>query len=161
MKKVFILFVLFFAFLHNQPAFAQSKKNAEKEFLQQLNTVLKKSLRHESGYEGKMLIDTPFAINREGLLCVTLRYTNDSTYQRVRLEAPVKDIRTVRYDLYLILEYGDDLVTKYESEWGSAALKEVSRGSWFHVGAPLPEDVTYQQKVQQALDKLKKFKSIE
>lgn len=97
----------------------QSKQRAQKQFLKELNNVLNKSRKQHSSYEGIMTIDSAFAINKAGILSVTVRYINDSTFKRVRLQVPVRDISTVRYDLYLILEYKDDVVILYESEPGS------------------------------------------
>ena len=152
--KVLIWLVMLY-FIQPVSLQAQSKQKAEKEFLAELNNILYKSRKQHSLYEGVMTVDSAFAINKEGILSVTLRYTNDSSYKRVRLQAPVKDISLVRYDLYLILEYTDKLVTYFESQWGSEVLEETGKGGWFHVGAPLPEDVAYQQRVQKALNKVK------
>ena len=116
--KVLIWLVMLY-FIQPVSLQAQSKQKAEKEFLAELNNILYKSRKQHSLYEGIMTVDSAFAINKEGILSVTLRYTNDSSYKRVRLQAPVKDISLVRYDLYLILEYTDKLVTYFESQWGS------------------------------------------
>lgn len=156
MKKMLLLFVVV-SFLQPQIALSQSRKKAETEFVKQLNIVLKNSLRQHSFYEGTMTIDSAFAIHKQGLLSVTVRYTNNTGFKRVRLEVPVGAIRTVRYDLYLILECANDMVTIFESEPGSEELKEVNRGAWLYVGAPLPEDVVYQQRVQKALDNVTEF----
>ena len=157
MKKKIIHLVIFLTVAQFSSVLAQSKTKSEKIFVQELNTVLKNSKRHASNYEDKMTIDTLFAINKEGILSVTLRYTNDSSYKRVRLQAPVKDISLVLYDLYVILEYTNELVTYFESPWGSEVLYETGKGERFHVGAPLPENVAYQQRVQKALDKVKRY----
>ncbi len=104
-----------------------------------------------------MTIDSAFAINEKGVLSVTVRYTNDSSFIRARMEAPVNKIKRVAYDLYLILEYKDELVTYYESEPGSNELKEKGTTNLFHIGTPLPEDISYKEKLQKALDKFLKY----
>jgi hypothetical protein len=138
-------------------ATAQSKQKAEKAFLHQLNTILKNAKQQHWNFEGTMTIDTAFAINKEGILSVTVRYTNDTSFVRTRLEAPVNKIKRVAYDLYLILEYEDELVTFYVSEPGSNELKENGKTNLFHIGAPLGEDVKAQEKLQRALDELLKY----
>jgi len=104
-----------------------------------------------------MSIDSAFAINKEGILSVTVRYTTDSSFVITRMAAPVNKIQRVAYDLYLILEYKDDLVIFYESEPGSIALTEKGKTNLFHIGAPLPEDVKYLEKLQKALTRLLKY----
>jgi len=156
MKTVLAFFCL--CFILQSPTKAQTKQKAEKEFLKQLNIALKNSKQQHSAYEGSvMTIDSAFAINKEGILSVTVRYTNDSSFVRTRMTAPVSKIDTVRYDFYLILEYKDTLVTFYQSDPGSNDLKETNKGGWFHVGAPLPEDFKYQENLQKALDNVLKY----
>ncbi|MBC7418264.1 MAG: hypothetical protein H7325_08930 [Pedobacter sp.] len=150
----YILSFFCFAFILQLPLHAQSKKKAEKGFVQQLNTLIKKSSRQSSGYNGIMTIDSAFAINKQGMLSVTVRYRSDTSFIRVRTTAPVNKINTLRYDLYMILEYKDNLVTFYESAPGSNVLVETGKGGWFHVGAPMPENYMYKEKLQAALDKV-------
>ena len=156
MKTVLAFFCL--CFILQSPAQAQTKQKAEKEFLNQLNSILKKSKQQHWAYEGNVMsIDSAFAINKEGILSVTVRYTSDTSFVRVRLAAPVSRIDTVRYDLYMILEYKDHDVIIFESEPGSNELKEVNKSGLFHVGAPSPEDFVYHDKLQKALDNLLKY----
>src|SRR6478752_3658048 len=100
MKTVLAFFCL--CFILQSPTQAQSKQKAEKEFLKQLNSILKNSKQQHWAYEGNVMsIDSAFAINKEGILSVTVRYTSDTSFVRVRLAAPVSKIDTVRYDLYM------------------------------------------------------------
>ncbi|MDB5203065.1 MAG: hypothetical protein JWQ27_2474 [Ferruginibacter sp.] len=138
-------------------AAAQSKQKAEREFLQQLSQILKKSAVQHWGFEGKMTVDSTFAINRDGLLSLTVRYHSDTGYTRSRMVVPMNKIREVAYDLYIILRSEDDQVIYYESENNKEELHETGKGYFFHIGAPLPEDVKYQEKLQKALDKVLKF----
>lgn len=105
-------------------ASAQSKKKAEKEFVAALNSVLKNSKEQHWRYTGKMTIDSAFAINKEGILSVKVRYTDEGSVVITRMEAPVKNIQSVAYDLYLILEYETDEITVYESEVNSNGLNK-------------------------------------
>jgi hypothetical protein len=155
-RKIIFLLILAIGFLMPTTGTAQSKQKSEKQFLKELDAVLKKSSRHNSGYEGVMTIDSSFAISKEGILSVTVRYTTDTSVKRVRITAPVRGIQLVRYDLYLILEYGEDVVTVFESDKGSE-FKAVYHSDWFNVGSPMPEDVIYQEKVQKALEGLYRF----
>jgi hypothetical protein len=158
MKKIFSLFITIFSLLLHQPAVAQSKQKAEKEFLKQLNTVLQHSKQQHWAYEGNaMTVDSAFAINKEGLLSVTVHYTSDSSFIRTRMTAPVSKIDKVLYDLYIILDCKDKPVTFYQSEPGSNELKEVNKGGRFHIGAPEPEDVRYREKLEKALVDLRKY----
>jgi hypothetical protein len=93
MKKIILLITCFFSFILPPAATAQAKQKAEKEFVGQLNHVLNISRQLHWAYEGNaMTIDSAFAINKEGVLSVTVRYTNDSSFTRVRMEAPVSKI---------------------------------------------------------------------
>ncbi|MBC7381926.1 MAG: hypothetical protein H7296_02905 [Bacteroidia bacterium] len=153
MKKFLILAVITAFYLHPSNVFAQKKNKAERAFVTELNTVLNKSEKQDGDYEGVMTIDSAFAINAAGVLAVTVKYTSDSSITRVRLAAPVSSIQKVLYDLYLILECADEQVQLSESKNG-APLKEVSKGSWFRVGAPLPENIMYRVRVEKALKQL-------
>jgi len=146
---------LFCCFALQFTAAAQSKQKATKAFLQQLNDIIKKSPGQHWAYEqDTMTVDSAFAINAQGILSVTIRYTNDTGVTIIRTAAPVNKIERIAYDLYLILEFKDDLVTFYKTETPGGPLKETGKAHLFHIGAPLPEDVKYQVKLQQALDKL-------
>lgn len=158
MKKQSFFLILCFSLLLQLSSQAQSKKKDEKEFLKQLNTVLKKSKQQQWAFEDYvMTIDSAFAISKKGILSVTVRYTNDSSFVRVRTTAPLVKIEKIIYDLYLILVYKENVVTFYKSEPNSMELKEFNTYNWFHIGAPLPEDIVYQEKLQKALDNLRPY----
>jgi hypothetical protein len=155
MKKVSAILLVSLCLLLPYSVCAQSKQKVEKEFLTQLNTILKKSKQEHWKYKGTMTIDSAFAINKEGILSVTVHYTDDdSAVVRVRMEAPVKKILRVAYDLYLILEYKDDEVTVYESEVNSKELKKLHNTNLFHIGAPLSDGYKQKEKLQKVLEKM-------
>lgn len=152
-----IVISLIFILLAPTATLAQTQQKAEKEFVTHLNNILKYSDEQHWKYKGVMTIDSAFAINKEGILSVTVRYTDDTSFIRTRMEAPVKNIKWVAYDLYLILEYNKEEVTVYESEINSNELKESSKTNYFHIGAPLPEEMKRQEKLQKLLDKVMVF----
>lgn len=104
-----------------------------------------------------MTLDSAFAISKKGILSVMVRYTNDSSFVRVRTTAPLAKIEKIIYNLYLILVYKENVVTFYKSEHNNMELIEFNTFSWFHIGAPMPEDIKYQEKLQLALDNLRQY----
>ena len=154
MKKLISILTITFVFASQQPASAQSKQKAEKEFLGLLNSILIHSKQQHWAFEGAMTIDSAFAITREGILSVTVSYTTDSGIVRCRLEAPVNKMVKVSYDLFIILECKDRSVTFYQSEPGSNELKEAGKTDLFHVGAPVAGGMVYQKNLQKALERL-------
>jgi hypothetical protein len=157
MKIIFIC--LIYALLVPTMAFAQSKQKAEKDFVNQLNSILKNSSEHDHWLQsGTMTIDSAFAINKAGILSLTVRHTDeDSSFVRARMEAPINKIQRIAYDLYLILEYKADEVTVFKSATNSNELTEDHKTNYFHIGAPWPEDRKHQEKLQKLLDKLLVF----
>jgi hypothetical protein len=157
MKKISTILLASLCLLLHYSVCAQSKLKAEKEFLTQLNTILKKSKQQHWKYKGTMNIDSAFAINKEGILSVTVHYTDeDSSVVRMRMEAPANKILLVAYDLYLILEYKEDEVTVYESEVNSKELKKLHNTNLFHIGAPLSNGYNQREKLQKLLEKMLK-----
>lgn len=153
MKKFLLLTIIITFYLQPNNVFAQKKKKSEKAFVTELNNVLNKSEKQDGDYEGVMTIDSAFTINAAGVLAVTVRYTSDSAVTIVRLAAPKRSIQRVLYDLYLILQFGDEQVQLSESK-NDEPLKEIRKGSWFRIGAPLPENMKYKVRVEKALKKL-------
>lgn len=171
-----ILLLLIGCTLFTQGATAQSKQKAEKAFLKELNNILKKTPYHhwafeprpqlDSNYEpipvskdarSNMRIDSAFAINAAGTLSVTLRYLNDSSFVRARMEVPVKDIKSMEYDLYLILGCKADAVVGYTSAEGSELFVETERTNLFHLGLPAYDGYYQREKMQKLLDNLLKY----
>lgn len=156
--KIIVAILMLSSGLVSNTTSAQSKQNAEKEFLKQLNNILLNSKQQHWKFTGPMTVDSAFAINTNGILSATVHYTDDdSTIVITRMEAPVKNILRVGYDLYLILEYQDDQVTVFESEPNSKELKETYKTNLFHIGVPPTDSYKQQEKLQQLLDKLLKL----
>jgi hypothetical protein len=89
MKTMLKRFFLFLLLCSSFVCHAQTKKKSEQEFLKQLNSILKNSKQQHWAYEGNaMSIDSAFAINKEGILSVTVRYTSNTSFVRVRMTAP-------------------------------------------------------------------------
>ena len=129
-----IFFLLFTLALFNN-ATAQSSAELQKHSLAQLNSVLRSSPHHHWAFEGeKMKIDSPFAVNSDGLLSVTLQYSTDTGSYKIRFTAPLQSITKVVHDVYLILQYRDNVVTAYKKESGSNEWTEIFRRNYFHIG---------------------------
>jgi hypothetical protein len=73
------------------------------------------------------------------------------------MEAPVNKIQRMAYDLYLILEYKNNEVIVFKSVTNTNELIEDHKTNYFHIGAPLPEDIRHQEKLQKLLDNLLKY----
>lgn len=156
MKK--IITGLFFCLLLSVATSAQTKQKAEKEFIDQLNNILINSKEDDWQPGGKMSIDSAFAINKAGILSLSVRYTKeDSSFVRARMEAPVNKIWRIAYDLYLILEYENDEVTVFKSATNSNKLVVDNKTNLLHIGAPWPEDMRHKEKLQQLLNNLLKY----
>lgn len=144
--------------------------------MQELNQILKNTPFHHWAYEKKqlldsnfnpipasdgyasnMIIDSAFAINDAGILSVTLRYTNDSSFTRARMEVPVNKIERVAYDLFLILECKAEAVTGYEAIDGTSVLKQTELTNLFHLGMPVGDGYFEKEKLQKLLDTLLKY----
>ena len=137
---------------------AQSKQQASANFIGELNSVLKSSPTHHWAYKGAMTIDSFFTIDPSGVLSVTVRYTNeDSSFLRVRMEAPVRKLKWVAYDLFLILECDGDYVTVYESKDNRKELKLASKTNLFHIGEPAGDGYWYKEQLQKLLNNLLKY----
>lgn len=153
-----LLTCLYFYLLLPIAASAQTKQKAEKDFVNLLNSILKNSKDEDWQPGGKMTIDSAFAINKAGILSLTVRYTaDDSSFTRARMEAPVNKIWRIAYDLYLILEYKNDEVTVFKSATNSNKLAEDHKTNLLHIGAPWPEDMQHKEKLQKLLDGVLKY----
>lgn len=136
-------------------ASAQSKLKAEKDFLKELNDILKASPNQHWEFDGRMGIDSPFTINSQGNITITVRYTTATTVMRVRTEAPVNKITFVKQDVYVYLEYRDKSVTVYEQNNNKDWSIKFKR-NMLHLGIG-DEDGKQADKVQQKFDKLREF----
>ncbi len=138
---------------------AQTKQKAEKEFVNELNNLLKKSKDNDHwDLKGNMTIEKGFAIDKQGLLSVTVRFTEEGNFILKKMVAPVKNAKEVLYDLYLILAYSEKEVTVYQSELNSATLKEVNKNIYFHLGAPGAKNGrNTQKKLEQLLNNILKY----
>ena len=153
-----IIFGLYFCMFLPAATTAQTKQKAEKEFVNQLNNILINSKQDDWQPGGKMSIDSAFAINKAGILSLSVRYTKeDSSFVRVRIESPINKIWRIAYDLYLILEYKTNEVTVFKSATNTNELIEDHKTNYFHIGAPLPEDIRHQEKLQKLLNNLLKY----
>ena len=157
MKNRLQLLIFSSLFFVNVSVIGQSKAKAEKQFLMELNTILKNAKQYHWDYEGKVSIDSPFTISKTGILSVTVRYNENGSLVRARMDAPVNKIKNVLYDLYLILEFEEPLVNIYTSKPGTLLLKKKENSQYFHIAAPVKEGYQQEKRLQQLLENLMKF----
>ncbi len=150
MKNLLIILLLAVAHINIS---AQTKHQVEKNFVRELNKIINNSDGHHWGYEGKMTVEKPFSIDEKGILSVGLRYVTDSSNVKVQMEAPVYKAKSVAYDHYLILEYGDeDVIVKNSENDNTTSFKN----DLFHLGAPR-NGYKKQDDLQLMLEKILKF----
>ena len=84
MKKILSFFIITFFLLLQFAVQAQTKQKAEQKFVNQLNSILINSKDNDHwGQTGAMTIDSAFAINKAGILSLTVRYiADDSSFVR-------------------------------------------------------------------------------
>jgi hypothetical protein len=157
LKNRFWLLVIISCFFISYSAVGQSKIKTEQQFLKALNTILKESKQQHWDFEGKMSIDTPFLISKKGILSVTVRYNDNGSIVRARMEAPIKKIKRVLYDLYLILDFEEPFVNIYTSKPGDILLQKTDSNQFFHIAAPLKDGYKKEKQLQQLLEKLMKY----
>jgi hypothetical protein len=155
MKLRYLAFTLMALCFLNHTVVAQSKQKAEKDFLKELNDILKKSENQHWEFDGKMSIDSPFTINSQGMLTSTVKYTTDTSVTRVRTEAPVNKITFARQDVYVYLEFRDKSVMVYEQKGNRDWVLRFKR-NMLHIGMG-DEAGKQADKVQKQFDKLREF----
>lgn len=155
--KYILLFFIFIALPIT--AFSQTKEKAQDALVRELNTILRSSDQHHWAYEGKMTVDSAFAIDKKGILSMTVNYKTDSTNIKVRMEAPIYKAKSVLYDAFLILEYGLDEVKVFEivNETGKEEEKHEYKNDLFHIGSPLENGYEKQEQLEKLLKKVLKF----
>ena len=139
--------------VHSQVSKSQQK--AEKEFLSQLNTIIRqKNTLHHWNYELPFTIIQPFQIENNQL-SVVLKYSTDSSWFIHKMVIPVESIRDITWDMYAILESGSKNVMVYESLPNSTTIKLVDSRNHFHIA--LVEDETIIFKLRKGWEKLAAF----
>jgi len=153
-----VLFLLFIVF--NSSGTAQPKQQAEKGFVAELNNIIKNTIEENEGFkfDGEKIIEQEFAINKQGILSLTLRFNNrDGTFYKAKMEAPINKIQGLSYDLYLILEFNDDAITWHKTAINSNEFTEKSTSNYLHIGVPWPEDIRHKENLQKLLDVVLKY----
>lgn len=154
MIRIIILCLLFFP--ATAPALAQGKTKAEKDFLYELNRVLKQARTQHWAYEDSMSIEKPFRISETGMLSVTTRFHSAEGSYLVKMEASMTDISFPVHDIYIILETAGDDVQVYESEKGSNTLVLKYKRELFHIGY-LEDDGQTLERLEKLLAAVKKY----
>ncbi len=138
--------IILLLILSTHYSLAQPTNKYQKELVKELNEVLKHNLPMSFyyGYEGKFEIDSFFAVTNEGILSVTYKITNDTSYHRIRMTAPLNKIEYVDGDGGLSLS--DNSVQIFVSsnehtDWQKS--NESSHRLWFE---RLPKEDKYADK---------------
>lgn len=141
-------------------SFAQNKEQAEASFLKELNILFADTKANDEGigFPDKKTILAPFTINKNGILSVAIkRSAENGSFEISKMEVPIKKIKQVVYDLYLILKFQDDAVTWTTFEPDGKTIKETIKSSLLHIGIPLPEDERHKVKLQKLVDEVLQF----
>ena len=126
-KTIFSLFILLFAFTF---CTAQMSKKNERKFLAELNSILKNSKEQHWAYKGKMKVESPFTIKNDTISSI-VSYKTDSTFLKIKMEAPFKKIVAVDYDLYIILRFAEEEV--FVTEINEKGEKYEFKNNLFHI----------------------------
>ena len=136
---------------------AQNNSKEVKAFLDALNKLATTTTQNHWRYEEPMKADSLFHLNGD-TLTVTLKYSTDSSWTRVRMAAPFSKIRTIDWDHYLLLNYHDeDVVRIYEQTNLDPAWKLVQQTDLLHIGA-VSEENKKEMKMKEAIEK--KFENL-
>jgi len=108
----------------------------EQRFVDKLNQILLTTPHMDWKFEGKMKIDSMFSVNENGMLSVTLRYIKDSSFYKVRMEAPLNKIHSIDQDIYIILLFKEKDVKLYISDISNETLVYRENINMFHIGEP-------------------------
>ncbi|UEG49533.1 hypothetical protein LK994_12905 [Ferruginibacter lapsinanis] len=154
MKKIFSGLLLCFLLQHTVSA--QTKQQAQRDFVKELNAVLKASSTIHWAYTDRMTIDSAFAISKNDILSVTVRYTNDSSFFRFRMEVPMNKIRNIIQDVYLVLECDQDAVKCFLSEKNSNTLVFSHNYNLFHTGELMDADYETLERIKKIFDKIRR-----
>ncbi len=114
--------------------------SARDMFIKKLNLVLSTTSKMDWKFDGTMTIDTPLHVDNSGFLSVTVRYKTDTTFYRVRMEAPINKISSIDMDIFLILFYKDNDVSVYVSDFGDENLRFKEKIQMLLLGEPSSQD---------------------
>jgi hypothetical protein len=112
------------------------QSNFQQRFVDELNKILLTTPHMDWKFEGKMKIDSMFFVDKNGMLSVTLRYITDSSFYKVRMEAPLNKIKYIDQDIYIFLRFKENDVKLYTSDLGNENLIYRENLNIFHIGEP-------------------------
>lgn len=153
MRKLFLLITI--CCISQSTLLAQTPQKAQKQFVHELNSVLQRSSTICWAYTDRMSIDSAFAIDKEGILSVTVRYKTDTSFYRVRMEVPINKITSIVQDLYLILECENNTVKLFTSDINSEKLLLKDTIYFFHCGELPDGDLETIEKIRKVFEKMK------
>jgi len=133
---------------------AQPRQRAEKAFVDDLNTILVRSVaEHNKDGAEQTEIDSVFAISPAGMLSLTIRTGSDSSVVVSRMEASLYKLSEVVLDVYLSLRFegGTNRFVKTASGWQPDGTDTL-----FFVG-DVHDEVAEWKRVNKHWEKLKRW----
>lgn len=109
-----------------------SQPSAEREFLKAINKFATAATSQHWAHEGSEL-ESPFTIVGDSITA-TFRYQGDSAGYRLRFTAPLKKLRSIDHDLYLIMVFGRDQVMIYRNDLPGSGWHHWTTDVMLHLG---------------------------
>lgn len=134
------------------PTIAQQQK-AEENFVNALNNFASVS-KSQHWAHGESVLESPFKVIGDSITA-TFRYRGDSSDYRLRFTAPIKQLKSVDVDVFLIMVFRPGQVVIYRSDVETSNVDYWTTDMLFHVGKVESEkDELLKQKVMDAWEEL-------
>jgi hypothetical protein len=88
---------------------------------------------------------------------MTLTYKVADSTTIIRVSAPLKKIKSVNYDHYLVLQFDDDEVTKEQFLPNDSVVAATTAQNYLHIGTPVKDGRKELGKLEKLLEKLLKY----
>lgn len=153
------LIALFFCFsLLAAASRAQTSSAEEQVFLDALNRLVAATVQSHWHYDQPMQADSSFHLNGD-TLSITWVCTVNNSRIRTRFAAPFSKIKSVDWDYYLVLNYGEEkLVSIYEKTDPDSGWELLERSNLLHIAAVDTEnkkEMKMKKKIEKAFESLK------
>jgi hypothetical protein len=122
--------------------------------VKELNAVLHSTPGLHWQHTGVMQVDSAFALKPNGELSVTVRYYTGNSFYRVRMCAQIQHVRTVQDQVYLLLEFNENVVYVFRSPLNSEDLFLLEKTDLMYVGKGIQVD-RRKTEIQQLVQKLR------
>ena len=131
---------------------AQSPSKQEQAFVDALNKLVTIAPQDIWCNGELMKLDSPFRLDGE-LLTVTWVCNTDSTWSKTRLTVPISKVRSVEWDLYLVLVCDErDAVEIHESRSDNPEWRLAEQTHLLHI-TPVSEENKKQMKAKKEIEK--------